>query len=55
MRILMAHGTMVGKEPDVIAGLKKYNIIIPMQNNRDTRTIIQGYLRRNKVIRIIKY
>jgi DNA polymerase-3 subunit epsilon len=31
------------------------NIIIPMQNNRDTRTIIQGYLRRNKVIRIIKY
>jgi len=31
------------------------NIIIPMQNNRDTRTIIKGYLRRNKVIRIIKY
>ena len=34
MRILMAHGTMVGKEPDVIAGLKKYNIIIPMQIRR---------------------
>lgn len=31
------------------------NIIIPMQNNRDTRTIIQGYLKRNKVIRIIKF
>ena len=31
MRILMAHGTMVGKQPDVIAGLKKYNIIIPFQ------------------------
>jgi DNA polymerase-3 subunit epsilon len=31
------------------------NIIIPMQNNRDTRTIIQGYLRRNKVIRIVKF
>jgi predicted amidohydrolase YtcJ len=31
MRILMAHGTMVGKQPDVIAGLKKYNIIMPFQ------------------------
>ena len=31
------------------------NIIIPMQNNRDTRTIIQGYLRRHKVIRIVKF
>jgi DNA polymerase-3 subunit epsilon len=31
------------------------NIIIPMQNNRDTRTIIQGYLRRNKVMKIIKF
>ncbi len=31
MRILMAHGTMVGKQPDVIAGLKRYNIIVPMQ------------------------
>jgi hypothetical protein len=34
MRILMAHGTMVGKEPDVIAGLKRYNIIMPMQIRR---------------------
>ncbi|MEO0046246.1 MAG: polymerase PolC-type [Bacteroidota bacterium] len=31
------------------------NLIIPMQNNRDTRTIIQGYLRRHKVIRIVKF
>lgn len=31
------------------------NIIISMQNNRDTRTIIQGYLRKNKVIKIIKF
>ncbi|RKS02486.1 exonuclease domain-containing protein [Flavobacterium sp. 102] len=31
------------------------NIIIPMQNNRDTRTIIQCYLRRHKVIRIVKF
>lgn len=31
------------------------NIIIPMQNNRDTKTIIQGYLRRNKVMRILKF
>ena len=31
------------------------NIIIPMQNNRDTRTIIQGYLKRNKVIKIVKF
>jgi predicted amidohydrolase YtcJ len=31
MRILMAHGTMVGKQPDVIAGLKRYNIIVPFQ------------------------
>lgn len=31
------------------------NIIIPMQNNRDTRTIIQGYLRRNKVLKIVKF
>jgi len=34
MRILMAHGTMVGKQPDVIEGLKRYNIIIPMQIRR---------------------
>jgi DNA polymerase-3 subunit epsilon len=31
------------------------NIIIPMQNNRDTQTIIQGYLKRNKVMKIIKF
>lgn len=31
------------------------NIIIPMQNNRDTRIIIQGYLRRNKVIKIVLF
>ncbi len=31
------------------------NIIIPMQNNRDTKTIIQGYLKNHKVIRILKF
>jgi len=31
------------------------NIIIPMQNNRDTRTIIQAYLRKNKVYKILKF
>lgn len=31
------------------------NIIIKMQNNRDTRTIIQSYLRKNKVFKIIKF
>ena len=31
------------------------NILIPMQNNRDTRTIIQSYLRKNKVMKIIKF
>lgn len=31
------------------------NIIIPMQNNRDTRRIIQGYLKRNKVIKIVNF
>ena len=31
------------------------NIIIPMQNNRDTRTIIQSYARKNKVLKIIKF
>jgi DNA polymerase III subunit epsilon len=29
------------------------NIIIPMQNNRDTKNIIQGYLRKNKVMKIV--
>jgi len=31
------------------------NIIIPMQNNRDTRNIIQGYLRKHKVMKIVKF
>ncbi len=31
------------------------NILIPMQNNRETRTIIQGYLRKNKVLKIINF
>ena len=30
------------------------NILIPMQNNRDTRMIIQGFLRKNK-LKIIKF
>jgi len=31
------------------------NIIIPMQNNRDTKNIIQGYLRKNKVMKIVTF
>ncbi|WP_396191339.1 exonuclease domain-containing protein [Flavobacterium sp.] len=31
------------------------NILIPMQNNRDTRTIIQGYLRKNRVMKVLKF
>lgn len=31
------------------------NILIPMQNNRDTRTIIQAYLRKNRVLKIVKF
>jgi DNA polymerase-3 subunit epsilon len=31
------------------------NIIIPMQHNRDVKTIIQSYLRRNKVSKIITF
>ncbi|HEY4617206.1 MAG TPA: exonuclease domain-containing protein [Flavobacterium sp.] len=31
------------------------NIIIPMQSNRDTRNMIQGYLRKNKGFKIIKF
>jgi DNA polymerase III subunit epsilon len=31
------------------------NIIIPMQNNRDTRHIIQSYLKRNRVMKIMKF
>jgi DNA polymerase-3 subunit epsilon len=31
------------------------NILIPMQNNRDTRNIIQGYIRKSKTLKIIKF
>ena len=31
------------------------NIIIPMQNNRDVKTIIQTYLRKNKVYKVIQF
>ena len=31
------------------------NILIPMQNNRDTRSIIQSYLRKNKVMKVIHF
>jgi DNA polymerase-3 subunit epsilon len=31
------------------------NIIIPMQNNRDTTTIIKNHIRKNRVMRIIKF
>ncbi len=31
------------------------NIIIPMQHNRDVKTIIQSYLRKNKVFKIITF
>lgn len=31
------------------------NLIIPMQNNRDTKNIIQRYLRKHKVSKIIKF
>lgn len=31
------------------------NILIPMQNNRDTRQIIQNYLRKNRVMKIVKF
>lgn len=31
------------------------NIIIPMQHNRDVKTIIQSYLRKNKVSKIINF
>ena len=33
--------------------LKK--LLIPMQNNRDTKNIIQGYLRKHKVIKVIPF
>jgi DNA polymerase III subunit epsilon len=31
------------------------NILIPMQNNRDIKTIIQSYLRKNKVYKVINF
>ena len=31
------------------------NIIIPMQNNRDTRNIIQNHMRKNKTAKIIRF
>jgi len=31
------------------------NILIPMQNNRDTRQIIQNYLKKNKVMKVLKF
>ncbi len=31
------------------------NILIPMQNNRDTRNIIQGYIRKSKTLKIMKF
>jgi DNA polymerase-3 subunit epsilon len=31
------------------------NLIIPMQNNRDTRSIIQSYMRKNKGLKIVKF
>ena len=31
------------------------NVLIPMQNNRDTRQIIQNYLRKNRVFKIVKF
>ena len=31
------------------------NILIPMQNNRDTKTIIQSYIRKNKVYKVINF
>ena len=31
------------------------NILIPMQNNRDTKTIIQSHIRRSKTVKIRKF
>ncbi|WP_310557851.1 exonuclease domain-containing protein [Flavobacterium sp.] len=31
------------------------NILIPMQNNRDTRNIIQAYIRKSKTLKVIKF
>jgi predicted amidohydrolase YtcJ len=37
MRLGLAHGTMVGTVPDVVAGLLKYNIFVPIQITRALR------------------
>lgn len=37
MRLALAHGTMVGTVPDVIQGLKRYNIMVPIQITRALR------------------
>ena len=34
---------------------KSENILIPMENNRDTKNIIQGYIRKSKNLKIIKF
>ena len=31
------------------------NILVPMQNNRDTRNIIQAYMRKSKTLKVIKF
>jgi DNA polymerase III subunit epsilon len=31
------------------------NILIPMQNNKDTRSIIQGFLRKNRVMKVLRF
>ena len=31
------------------------NIIVPMQHNRDTRTILQNHLRKNKLVKVITF
>jgi DNA polymerase-3 subunit epsilon len=31
------------------------NILVPMQNNRDTRNIIQAYIRKSKSLKVIKF
>jgi DNA polymerase-3 subunit epsilon len=31
------------------------NILVPMQNNRDTRNIIQSYMRKSKTLKILKF
>ncbi len=38
MKLGLAHGTMVGTIPDVIEGLKRYNIMVPIQITRALRS-----------------